>query len=102
MNKFMGIDNVKNVEPILGADGVADGFRITYVSQKRNRWGILEDIEKQQVKWVREPVIKNDGFIHGFGNGTVYKRTSSSKKKAEKKAKNTTVNLSYIAKLLKK
>ncbi len=101
MNKFMGIENVKNVEPILGADGVADGFRITYTSQRRDRWGMLIDVEMQQVKWVREPVVKNDGFIHGFGNGTVYKRASS-KKRAKKAEKKPTVNLAYITKLLKK
>ena len=85
---FMGIKDVKNVEPILGADGVADGFRIIYRDWKNIKMGrkIVEvEIEKEEVKWVREASVKNDGKLHGFGREVMIKRGGKKRKTAASK-----------------
>ena len=75
--EFLGIKNVVDACPIMGNDGIADGFKVSFFEDKKLKNGMIRRIEKQRTIWVREynPLsVKNDGLMHGFGNMTVYRR----------------------------
>ena len=81
MNKFLGIDNVIDAQAILGADGCADGFKVTYIVNRNTPVGIKQ-VQQQKTVWVREynpEAEANDGMIHGFGNPIVYVRKNPKK-----------------------
>ena len=93
---FLGIKNVIDAEAIIGYDGIADGFKVKYLADRPMRNGKIRKIEKTKTVWVREfdpNSVPNDGLIHGFGNKTVYSRSTAKPKQ---------VNLSAIQKILKK
>ena len=97
--ELFGVQNVIDAKPILGDDGIADGFVVSFFEDRKLRNGMVKRVECEKTVWVREynPLsVKSDGFMHGFGNPTVYKR-SSGKRVASKKQK---VNLSVIQKIV--
>lgn len=80
---FMGFSNVNDVQPIFGADGIADGFIILHTVEKKLRNGMMKTIERKSTVYVREfnpNAVGNDGTLHGFGRGTVYSRSSGKKR----------------------
>ncbi len=91
MTTFQGIDNVIDAAPILGADGIADGFVVHYIEFKTVRFGkktFEKPVEKTRTVYVREfnpNSVANDGSFHGFGNVTVYKRSTPKVKQPKKK-----------------
>lgn len=102
--EFMGIYNVIDVEPILGADGCADGFIVKYKDDRSyvNRAGkwINKVVECRKTVWVREYDYnskKSDGEIHGFGKGSVYTKRVKKEKKGM-----TTTGLACVTKILGK
>jgi len=101
MEEFLGIKNVVDAEAILGTDGAADGFKISYYITRNGK-----RIMKTVTKYVREfdpNSVKNDGLLHGFGKGTVYLRSSHlGASKDKKKVVMTSSGLSHITKILKK
>lgn len=113
MAQFLGINNVIDAEPILGKDGVADGFKVYYLVDKTVRVGKREFTEQRECMktvWIREfdyESVGNDGSYHGFGRGTQFLRLTTaerkvSKKKVQKKPskKPTAINLSVLNKIL--
>lgn len=96
---FLGLNNVVDVEPILGADGMADGFNVRYNEERVMRNGKKRMVERKKTVYVREfdpNSVSNDGVIHGFGRGTVY--TKSSGKKRQQKKMNLSVIQSIVSK----
>ena len=96
---FLGIKNAIDAEAIIGHDGIADGFKVTYLADHHMKNGKTSKIERVKTVWVREfdpNSVPNDGLIHGFGNKTVYSRSNAKPKKS------SAVNLSSIQKILKK
>jgi len=112
MNEFMGVKNVIDAVAIIGADGVADGFRIIYQEPRtiKTRSGkvIEKMVEKECVKYVREfdfNSVSSDGKFHGFGRETAYTRSTPSTKKIVKKvasSKMTKRGLAAVTAILKK
>ena len=98
--EFLGIKNVSNAEAIIGKDGMADGFKVFYTEERPTRFGV-KTIEKMKTVWVREPEPENDGFMHGFGNPTVYKKTSA-KPKTEKSKKKVVLTKEQLIKFVGK
>ena len=97
---FLGVKNVIDVKTIFGNDGVADGFNIFFLEPRKMRNGKIRQVEKQKTVWVREfdpNSVLNDGTLHGFGRGTIYKRTTS-----KPHIKKPNVNLSAIQKYISK
>ena len=117
MKEFMGIKNVIDAVAIIGADGMADGFRIIYQEPRtiktRNGKVIEKMVEKECVKYIREfdfNSVGSDGKIHGFGRDTLYTRSTPSTKKVvkkvasskTKKTKMTKRGLAAVSAILKK
>lgn len=114
MTQFLGINNVIDAEPILGKDGVADGFKVYYLVDKTVRVGKREFTEQRECMktvWIREfdyESVGNDGSYHGFGRGTQFLRLTTAerearknKKKTQKKSsKPTAINLSVLNRIL--
>lgn len=98
--EFLGIKNVSNAEAIIGKDGMADGFKVFYTEERPTRFGV-KTIEKMKTVWVREPEPENDGFMHGFGNPTVYKKTTA-KPKTEKSKKKVVLTKEQLIKFVGK
>ena len=97
---FLGVKNVIDAKAIFGADGIADGFNISFLESRKMRNGKIKQVEKQKTIWVREfdqNSVSNDGTLHGFGRGTIYKRTTS-----KPRVKKSNVNLSAIQKYISK
>lgn len=98
--EFLGIKNVSNAEAIIGKDGNADGFKVFYTEERPTRFGV-KIVEKMKTIWIRDPEPENDGFMHGFGNPTVYKRTTT-KPKVEKTKKNVVLTKEQLIKFVGK
>ena len=96
---FLGIKNVNNAEAIIGKDGNADGFKVFYTEERPTRFGV-KTVEKMKTVWVRDPEPIDDGFMHGFGNPTVYKRTT--KPKVEKTKKKVVLTKEQLIKFVGK
>lgn len=85
MREFMGYKDVVKVEPVMGRDGCADGFDITYLKWHTVRVAGVDREKSKEITervWVREfdpSSIGNDGRLYGFGNRTVYKRVKTVK-----------------------
>lgn len=103
MTEFLGIKNVIDATPIIGKDGMADGFEVIYLRDTNVRGKTVARQCKQTV-YVREfdyNSVGNDGCIRGFGKANpMYKRVCASEK--AEKAKNAKVNLEAVAKILGK
>lgn len=97
---FLGIKNVNNAEAIIGKDGNADGFKVFYTEERPTRFGV-KTVEKMKTVWVREPEPVDDGFMHGFGNPTVYKKTTA-KPKVEKTKKKVVLTKEQLIKFVGK
>jgi len=98
--EFLGIKNAINAEAILGKDGMADGFNIFYTEERPTHFGV-KTVEKMKTIWIREPEPANDGLMHGFGNPTVYKKTTA-KPKAEKSKKKVVLTKEQLIKFVGK
>lgn len=106
--EFMGIKNVVDMEAILGNDGMADGFRVTYNEPKeiklRSGKVLVKDCLKQRTVYVREfnpESVASDGVLHGFGNGLMIKRSVGKKDAAKKSAASKVQpNLGYLNTIL--
>lgn len=83
---FMGIHNVYEVKSVLGIDGMADGFYVYYKDDrsynKGKRW-IKKIVDCRRYVKVRDSQCENDGEIHGFGRGTMVKKSVSKKVQRE-------------------
>ncbi len=106
MADFMGIHNVNNVEPIFGADGVADGFKVSYTDDRsydRNGKWIRKIVQCRKTVWVREYDFnsrKPDGLVHGFGKPTQYLHSNKNckRKRVFKMTKN---GLDAVSRIIK-
>lgn len=106
MTEFLGIKNVIDATPIIGKDGMTDGFEVIYLRDTVVR-GKTVARQCRQTVYVREfdyNSVGNDGCIRGFGKATpVYKKVCASEKADRAaKAKNAKVNLEVVAQILGK
>lgn len=106
MKEFLGIKNVIDAQPILGADGITDGFNIIYMREVNVR-GKPVMRECKKTVYVREfdqNSVGNDGCLRGFGKASpMYKKVCTSEKNSRAaKAKNAKVNLEVVAQILGK
>jgi len=92
---FLGIKNAIDAEAIIGCDGTADGFKVTYLADHLMKNGKTRKIERVKTVWIREfdpNSVPDDGLIHGFGNKTVYSRSTAKPKQVNLKAVQKIVN----------
>lgn len=86
--EMFGISNVIDCVPILNKkDGIADGFVVKFVKERTFKAGkkiLTKQVEAEKTVWIREfdpNSVKSDGILHGFGNGIIFKKSSSKPKK---------------------
>ena len=106
MKSIFGIDNVVDCVAIIGKNGVAEGFDVFYdrnIKVKVGKKTLNKVVRCKKTVWTSEPTAYVYCNIHGFGCGTVYKKTVSSKK-SKKTAKNgkITISAAEYAKILGK
>ena len=70
--EFLGYKNVVDAEAIIGRDGCADGFKITYVEKGKTR---IRDVYVREFDWNS---VGCDGRVHGFGKPVMYLRSNPS------------------------